>query len=229
MVAKKNEEVSVSFHFLSRVRKNEKKVSSVIPFSPQEFSGLFDKMKAQKSFDLSNDADIDRLRFREESPLSNLSLANARTITGTFRASYWGHAFDNTQKGRISSQSVNLRPFHFVLYLSESGRIYIGAQYLGQYGGYDYLRKTIVGMLAQGKEITSNSIRLGASYYKNAEPREIRVNIANKSKSLAGRSSLGGKMMIAFTRASKTDPLVDRVKSSIIPFLGADRARSSTP
>ncbi|MBB4444102.1 MULTISPECIES: hypothetical protein [Rhizobium] len=220
MVAKKNEEVSASYHYLLRLRKNEKKQAIVIPFSPADFDALFAKMKAQKPFDLTSEADIDRLRFREEAPLENIERANSRTITGTFKASYWGHAFDNTHKGRISSQSVNLRPFHFVLYLSESGRIYIGAQYLGQYGGYDYLRKTIVDMLPEGKEVTSNSIMLGASYYRNAEPREIRVNIANKASSIAGRSRLGGKMMVAFTRASKTDPLVNRVKTSIIPFFG---------
>lgn len=218
MVAKKNEEVSVSFHYFTRSRKTDKTV--VIPFTEGDFAALLAKMKAQKPFDINNEADIDRLRFRQEAPLTNLELLNPRTITGTFRASYWGHAFDNTHKGKIPSQSVNLRPFHFVLYLSEDGKIYIGAQYLGQYGGYEILRKTLVDMLPESKEITATSIRLGASHYKSAEPREIRVNIANKATSIAGRSSLGGKVMIAFTRANKTDPLVEQVKTQIIPFFG---------
>ncbi|TIX89281.1 hypothetical protein [Rhizobium sp. P44RR-XXIV] len=218
MVAKKNEEVSASFHYLLRLKKADK--VSIIPFTTADFAALFARMKAQKPFDIKNEADIDRLRFRLEAPLENLELLNDRTITGTFRASYWGHAFDNTHKGRIPSESVNLRPFHFVLYLAESGRIYIGSQYLGQYGGYETLRKTIVDMLPQSKEVTSTSIRLGASYYRNAEPREIRVNIASKATSIAGRSSLGGKVMIAFTRASKDDPLVDKVKKQVIPFFG---------
>ncbi|MCS3740215.1 hypothetical protein [Rhizobium sp. BK661] len=220
MVAKKNEEVSASFHYLLRQRKNEKKEPIAVPFTLPEFAALFARMKAQKPFDLTNDEDIDRLRFRDEAPLEDLTQMDARTITGTFKVSYWGHAYLNTHKGHISSQSVNLRPFHFVLYLSESGKIYIGAQYLGQFGGYDFLRKTISNMLPQSKEIASLSIRLGASYYKNAEPREIRVNIANKPSSISRRSTLGGKMMIAFTRADKNDPLVERVKTGIIPFFG---------
>lgn len=218
MVAKKNEEVSVSFHYLSRMRKADKPV--FVPFTPADMAALLAKMKAQKPFDTNNEADVDRLRTRLEAPLENIELANERTITGTFRAPYWGHSFDNTHKGKIPRESVNLRPFHFVLYLAESGRIYIGAQYLGLYGGYDVLRKTLVSMLPQSKEVTSTSIRLGASYYRNAEPREIRVNIAKKPTSIAGRSTLGGKVMIALTRASKDDPLVDKVKSQVIPFFG---------
>jgi hypothetical protein len=219
MAAIKNEEVSASFHYLARMRKSgEKEVVS--PFTVAEFSALFAKMKSQKPFDLKSEDDIQRLRSRKEAPLENLELLNARTITGTFRASYYGHGFDNTDKGKISAQSVNLRPFHFVLYLSESGFIYIGSQYLGLFGGYSTLKATIVGLMPDRKGIRSLSFRLGASYYKNAEPREIRVNVANKSTSIAGRSSLGGKMMIAITRSSKDDPLVSRVKNSIIPFFG---------
>lgn len=219
MIAKKNEEVSVSFHYLFRSREAGKK-QHITPFTETDLSTLFAKMKTQKTFDMSSEEDINRLRLRRETPLEGLTQINQRTITGTFRASYWGHAFDNTHKGKIPSESVNLRPFHFVLYLADSGQIYIGTQYLGQYGGYEALRKTIVDMLPQSKEVKSRSIRLGASYYKNAEPREIRVNIAKKSTSIAGRSSLGGKIMIAFTRSSKTDPLVDRVRNNIIPFFG---------
>ena len=218
MVVKKNEEVSASFHYLLRLRKSEQAI--VVPFTLADFSALFEKMNAQKPFDMRNEDDIDRLRLRQEAPLQNLERMNDRTITGTFRGSYWGHAFDNTHKGKIPSESVNLRPFHFILYLAETGRIYVGAQYLGPYGGYEALRKTLVDMLPQSKEVTSTSIRLGASYYKNAEPREIRVNIASKATSIAGRSSLGGKVMIAFTRAGKDDPLVDKLRNQVIPFFG---------
>lgn len=222
MATKKKEAVSVSFHFLLRVRKNGE-AADVIPFTIDDLAALFQKMKAQKPFDISTEADIDRLRFRKEAPLANLELVSPRIVTGTFKASYWGHAFDNTHKGRIPSESVNLRPFHFVLYLSESGRIYIGSQYLGLYGGYDMLRKTLVDMLPNSREIQSQSIRLGASYYKNADPREIRVNVANKAKSIAGKSNFGGKVMISFSRTNKEDPLVDKVKKRIIPFFGREQ------
>ncbi|OCP17036.1 MULTISPECIES: hypothetical protein [unclassified Ensifer] len=219
MVTRKNEEVSASFHYLARMKKsgNEEAIS---PFTTAEFSALFAKMQAQKPFDLKQESDIERLRSRKEAPLENLDFPNARTITGTFRASYYGHGYDNTDKGKISAQSVNLRPFHFVLYLSETGMIYIGSQYLGLFGGYNTLKDTLVGFMPERKGIRSHSFRLGASYYKNAEPREIRVNVANKSTAINGRSTLGGKIMIALTRSGKDDILVERVKRNIIPFFG---------
>lgn len=219
MAARKSEEVSASFHYLIRVRKSGDD-EVVIPFTTADFAALFAKMRSQRPFDLTSEADIERLRSHKEGPLENIELVNQRTITGTFKASYYGHGYDNSEKGRISADSVNLRPFHFVLYLAESGRIYVGSQYLGLFGGYRILRDTIKGMMPESTGIRSLSYRLGASYYKNAEPKEIRVNVANKSTSLAGRSQLGGKMMIALTRTSKDDPLVNRVKHNVIPFFG---------
>lgn len=219
MASRKNEEVSASFHYLVRVRKSADQ-EVMTPFTAAEFAALFARMQAQKPFDLTVDRDIERLRTQKEGPLENLAMINPRTIFGTFRASYYGHGYDNSEKGRISADSVNLRPFHFVLYLAESGRIYVGSQYLGQFGGYRILRSTIAGMLPESGTIRSISHRLGASYYKNAVPKEIRVNVANKSTSLAGRSQLGGKMMIALTRTSKDDPLINRVKRDVIPFFG---------
>lgn len=219
MAPRKNEEVSASFHFLLRMKKNGDD-EVVVPFTSADFTALFARMQAQKPFDLAVDQDIERLRSHKEGPLENLSMLNARTITGTFRASYYGHGYDNSEKGRISADSVNLRPFHFVLYLAESGRIYVGSQYLGQFGGYRILRNTIVGMLPDSRGVRSMSYRLGASYYKNAVPKEIRVNVANKATSIAGRTQLGGKMMIALTRTSKEDPLINRVKRDVIPFFG---------
>jgi hypothetical protein len=220
MVRRKKEEVSASFHFLLRATTGARGNQIIVPISITEFEALFKKMQSQREFDKTNEADIDRLRLRNEAPLSNLKMENPRIITGTFLASYWGHAYDNTHKGRISADSVNLRPFHFVLYLAEGGRLYVGCQYLGLYGGYEPLKKTLTGMMPVSKEIQSRSIRLGASYYRNAQPKEIRVDIANRSRSLTSRSSTGGKMMIALSRADKDDPMVERVRSHILPLFG---------
>ena len=219
MAAGKTEEVSASFHYLVRMKKSGDEEVPV-PFTTADFTALFERMQRQKPFDLSSEADIARLRSRKEAPLENLEFVNARLITGTFKASYYGHGYDNSEKGRISADSVNLRPFHFLLYLAESGYIYIGSQYLGQFGGYRILRDTIKGMMPDSAGIRALSYRLGASYYRNAVPKEIRVNVAKKATSIAGRSQLGGKMMIALTRTSKDDPLVDRVRSGIIPYFG---------
>lgn len=219
MAVRKNEEVSASFHYLAKMKKDGDK-EFLVPFTVEEFAALFKAMNAQKPFDLKSDADIERLRSLKEAPLENLGQLNQRTIVGTFRASYTGHGYDNTEKGRISASSVNLRPFHFVLYLSESGLIYIGSQYLGMFGGYRILRETLTGFLPDRKGVRSISFRLGASYYKNAVPKEIRVNVANKATSISGHGSLGGKMMITLTRSSKEDPLIERVRQSIIPQFG---------
>lgn len=222
MAAKKKEEVSTSFHYLIRVVKNGDN-EAIKPISLTEFADLHTKMLAQKPIDIKDEKELDRLRFRSEAPLANIKKPKERIITGTFKASYWGHGYDNTEKGRISANSVNLRPFHFVLYLSENGKIYIGSQYLGPFGGYEILKTTILSMLSQRKEIRSISFRLGAAYYANAQPREIRINVVNRSSNLTGKSQVKGKMTIALTRENKSDPLVEKVKKNILPFFGGQK------
>lgn len=130
---------------------------------------------------------------------SNLELINDRTIFGRFRTSYWGHAFDNTEKGKIGAESMNIRPFFFVLYLSARGKLYIGCQYLGQYGGYQALCRSICRLLdKRGTSLTAHSFRVGASYYKNAIPKEIRVTLARKSSSISSDNKIIRKGYVAF-------------------------------
>lgn len=219
MAKPRSEEVSGSFHYLMRTEKSGK-LERLVPFRESDFTDLYGAIRTRPVLDLTDDQMIDKLRFNGEAPLEKVKLENTRLITGTFRGLYSGHSYENTKKGTIPADSVSLRPFHFILYLSDSGKIYIGCQYLGQFGGYQSLQRTIVNLLPNSKSIRAHSFRLGAGFYKNAHPKEIRVNVASKSASLAQKSTVGGKMTIALSQQSKNDPLGPTLKRSLFHLIG---------
>ncbi|MCE4225352.1 hypothetical protein HCU64_16470 [Methylobacterium sp. C25] len=124
---KKKEAVSVSFHYLSRSKESDKGDVIHTAFTSDNFNLLEDNMKKQTPIDFRDQKSVDRLRFRSEIILLNIKRENPRTIIGTFKNPYSGHAFENTHKGKIPADSVSLRPFHFLIYLSDEGRIYIAS------------------------------------------------------------------------------------------------------
>ncbi|MDF1598241.1 hypothetical protein PZ895_00425 [Mesorhizobium sp. YIM 152430] len=219
MARKRKEEVSGSFHYLVRTDGNDN-APRVVPFTEDEFGDLYRAIDGRPPLDLKDKDAVERLRQRGEAPLEKVTLANTRTIRGTFRSAYWGHSYENTEKGTIPANSTSLRPFHFMLYLSDSGKIYMGCQYLGQFGGYQALRETILNLLPNRKRIRSHSFRLGAGYYRDAKPKEVRVNVASRPTSITGRGAGVGKMMIALSAEKRDDTLSDNVKNRLFPLFG---------
>ena len=220
MATKKNEAVTVSFHYLSRTVEVEGAEPREHPFTIDDFSALFSRLASKPQIDVSDEASANRLRFRQDVPIDRVVRIDDRTIFGTYRASYWGHAYENTERGTIPADSISLRPFHFVLYLSRSGRIYLGSQYLGLFGGYLAIQRTISSLLGGPGEITSRSFRLSGAAYRGASPREVKVTFANKSHSIASGNQFGNSGVVVFKKTGKTDGFEDTVTRRLFPFLG---------
>jgi hypothetical protein len=221
--SKKNEAVTVSFHYLCRVAERDSEKQKTIPFKQADFDHLFDSVQHKPKPNLNDEEEADRIRFRMDAPLKNVVRVDKRTICGTYSASYWGHAYDNSARGRIPADSISLRPFHFLLYLSDSGRIYIATQYLGQFGGYTALQRTICDLLPQSDEIVANSFRLDSSLYKTAHAKEIRVTFSDRSHSISQGNSLTQGGMVAFRKRSKDDGFEEQVSKRLFPFLGRSK------
>jgi hypothetical protein len=220
LVKVKNEIVSVSFHFLNRVVKSSDGKEKLVKFSEQEFEDIFQKISKLPAIDMKNEAALNRLRYRIEVPIENCVRVDARTVFGVYRSSYWGHSYDNTARGKIPADSISLRPFYFLLYLSESGKLYLGSQYLGQFGGYTAIQNTIRGYLANPETINSSSFRLGNSQYANAQAKEIRVSFTNRASSISAENKITSRGMVAFKKAGKEDGFELNVRTRLLPFLG---------
>lgn len=218
--SRKKEAVTASFHYLTRETSDNKGNITVHPFTQDEFDDLASKLISKTALDFSDEGVKERLRFRNEVPMEKVRRVSPQMVFGVYHGSYWGHSFNNTDKGEISADSVNLRSFHFLLYLSKSGKIYLGAQYLGQYGSYASLEKSIRSHLDDRQTVIPHSFRLDASHFVGAEPKEVRVNLYSNSENIAGPNIFRNRGMVSFRKTESGDGFEAGVRNRILAYLG---------
>lgn len=218
---KKRESVSASFHYLVRMKRKENGDEIPVKFTEDEFDHLVKEIKEQPKFNLNNNETLDRLKARIDIPLEKMTLINKRTVFGIFRAPYTGHSYENSARGKIPADSVSLRPFHYLLYLSDSGKIYLCAQYLGQFGGYGSISKKIIDLLPQPSSIRSRTFRVDATHYKNAKAKRVNVSFSQKPQSITSNNIFSSGGMIAFEKQNKDDGFEEAVSERLLSLVGA--------
>lgn len=224
MAKRKLEEATCSFHYLVREKREEGKVPEIVPFTEADFQKFCGHLLAQKDIDLTDKDTCVRLKAAINAPVENCEMLDKRTVFGRFRALYSGHAYDNTDVGEIPDSSVSLRPFFFLAYLSESGRIYVGSQYLGQFGGYSGLFRTLRNFLPD--TVVSHSFRHDGASYRNAKPKEVRVNFSRKPSDISGATKFGQRGAMTFKRtSSKDEEFNTTVSTKILAKLGQSEAQ----
>ena len=222
---RKHEAVTVSFHYFRREQRQDDGELKIIPFSEDEFGSLVTTLQRLGPLDLSDEAVRDRLRFRNMAPIETVQAIDARTAFGLYRGSYWGHAFDNTDRGKIPADSINLRQFYFLLYLSEKGSIYLGVQYLGQYGSYTALKNTMLDFLADRRSVVAHSFRLDSAAFQKVEPKEIRVQVSRKPENIARDNVFAEGAVIAFKPSERGQAFGAEVKRRLFPVLGTTKSK----
>lgn len=213
----KKEEVSVSFHRLARnkVVDNEK---VVVPFTTPEFTGIYSALIAAQAIDIEKD-DISRLvRYRLKAPILHVEQFEGRFISGIYKAAYWGHSYDNSKLGKVPADSINLRPFFFMLYLAESGCIYLASQYLGNYGGYTAIKNSVLAALPEGHEVFATSIQHSGGLIANAAAKEVKINYSRKGGSITKPNVFGQTGAIVFKKQAKDDGFEGQVAQQIFAY-----------
>lgn len=223
MAKRKREEATCSFHYLVREKRDEGECPEIVPFTEEQFKAFCDKLLSQADIDLDDDETCKRLKIAINAPVEKCEMIDGRTVFGRFRSLYSGHSYDNTDVGEIPHSSVSLRPFFFLAYLSESGRIYVGSQYLGQFGGYGGLFRTL--RLFLPEPVVSHSFRHDRTSYQGAKPEEVRVNFARQPKEITGTTKFGQRGAMTFKRSSsKDDQFHTTVSTNILAKLGQPNA-----
>ena len=205
MAKAKREIVTASFHYLMRKTKDDQGGATLRPFSHDEFKVLASTLAKLPEFDRKCPDRLEQLKFRETAIISNVHVINDRSVFGTYEAGYSGHAYDNTHVGIVPAESISLRRFCFVLYFGESGKIYLGSQYLGTFGGYGAIENTIKTFLSNADDVASLSVRLDGVRYQNLIPTEVKVAIARPSKSSTGENSFASRVAVTFKREDRKD------------------------
>ena len=223
MAKPRAEVVSASFHYLERYTSPHLHDRDRRPFSQAELGQLFKALQQKPAIDLHDEKSADRLRYRQDCDIIEIQMLDSRTIVGTFKGSYWGHAFDNTAKGHIPADSISLRPFHFLLYLSDSGRIYLCVQYIGNFGGYQQFERTIKSLI-DDDYIETRSFIVGGGHYKDAVAKEVHLKFSSKPKSINADNLFGTQAAVVFKKISKDDGFEGVVSKKLLSVQGKDTA-----
>lgn len=218
---KRDEIVSVSFHYMDRKVVTEGNEPKRHPFSPQEFEYLCAGITNQKAPDLTIKEQFDSVKFGKVVPFSKLTQVDKRCIFGVYEGAYWGHSYKNSEKGDISAESINQRRFNFMLYLSESGRIYIASQYLGLYGFYDGLKKTILNLLPSKKGVEVHTFRQDAIDYSKAVAKEVKVSISSAGDKITSDNLFSSGSMVAVKKRTADDGFEEEVRKSILSLISS--------
>lgn len=214
---RKREAVTVSFHYLVR-RPDANK--DPIPFTEAEFAALANELQSVGKVDLNDDKVKDRVRLKRLVPVEDVTVSGTRLIYGLYRAAYWGHAYENTAVGKIPADSISLRPFYFLLYLSKTGKIFVGVQYLGQFGSYEGLRNTLLRHIPKSKEVVAHSFRSDAAYFESVEPSEVQVRIARKPEDISKKNAFTDGALVTFKKQNRDVGFGAEVKKRLLPALG---------
>lgn len=211
----KNEQVSISFHHLIRDEKDGEHTKNV-PFTLDEFRDLYDRLAEHKAQPLSDTETTDKIKYRHLAAIRELESFDERYIAGVYQAGYWGHAYDNSKHGKITAESLNLRPFFFLLYLSDTGKIYVASQYLGHFGGYVALRNTIITSLRNRRGVSARSFNVGGINLDKAIPKQLNVVVSKKGKNISHDNSFSKNVAVAFRRQPDDDKFGEEVERQLL-------------
>lgn len=225
MAENKREEATCSFHYLVREKREDGKKPEIVPFTEEDFAAFCARLIAQPDIDINDEETCERIKASVNAPVEKCEMVDDRTLFGRFRGRYTGHSYENTDVGEIPDSSVSLRPFFFLVYLSESGRIYVGSQYLGQFGGYGKLERTLRLFLPGKDRVVSHTFRHNSTSYAGAKPKEVRVNFSRQPKETTGNTKFGQRGAMTFKPlSSKDETFTDTVSTSILSKLGQSNA-----
>ncbi len=193
MPKQKKEAVSVSFHhFQWRPDEDGGQPRGI---SQSEFDSLVQGITNSSQLDVADAAIQSSIRAGELLPFYDVERETSQLLFGSFDAAYLGHAFVNSEKGKIEANSLNLRRFGFLLYLASSGKLYVGTQYLGNYGSYGDLRSAIKRLLPNGSRTLDFAYRDDSLEIGNLVTKEIRIEIASGS-TISSDAKLGARRVL---------------------------------
>lgn len=217
MSKRRQEKVSVSFHYMVR-RNTEEEDGDNLPLDQNEFEELLEKIESQPLIDVSDEETKRLVRMGKIVPFSKFKRENSQLAFAKFEAAYSGHSFKNSDFGKIERDSVNQREFNCLLYLTKTGRLVVGAQYLGNFGSYYDLRNGITRFLRKGSQVIDHSFRDDSLSVDDAKPKEIQIEVTKPATSLHADNVLANRRAIVLKRSRKGDDWEEAAKSKIWPI-----------
>lgn len=189
----KNNQISVSFHLLLKQLPNEVDPHEpiVVPFSQREFNRLLARLEDDQPLNVRDPEVIRSIKQGVDLPFSNFQEPDAGLYFGNFEGAYYGQKYRNNIHGDITADSLNLRPFNYLVTLLRDGTILVGVTYNGNFGDYDGIRKCFSHILRGNHIVASRTIRNLATELGAGDPVSIKVTYRRKGGRPERRSLFG--------------------------------------
>jgi hypothetical protein len=173
----RNNIVTASFHYLVKTIENENDPANPIDsgFTLDEYQRVVDRITDPNPLDERDFEVIRRIKDGTDLPFGEHELVEDHLHFGRFDGAYYGQQFRNNMVGIIPAESLNLRPFHYLITRLRDGRILIGVSYHGQFGDYEGMRKCLMHILRGNYKIASRSLQSLSSELENGEPVELKL------------------------------------------------------
>lgn len=211
------ERVAASFHYLNiKIVSEDGSDPLYEGFSQEQLQEFKSRILTCPPLDLSDDQVKDMVRFKRAVPLEHIEEIDERTIFGRYRGAYWGHGYENTHAGYIPPDSISLRPFYFLIYLSSDGKIYVGTQYLGQFGSYTGLKNSLKRLIAGNCDVSSHSFRSEAANLENLVPKEVKVTVSSATKNASADNVVKSERLTLLKPLRRGSPEQESVKRTLI-------------
>lgn len=217
----RNNHVSVSFHYLCRETGGAD--SKQIPFSTDDFKRIVDRITNTNALDLKDDKVINRIKFGYDLPFLYHEKLSEYQHFGRFEGASYGQQFRNSKVGIIDAESLNLRPFYYLVSLRRDGKIIVGTQYLGNYGDYEGLSSCFKHLLNGGSNLNIQSRTFSSIHHEiDGVPTEVQVRIRKRQQVIGRKNLFSNSSMIVIKKSDYGETFADDVMNQIAPKVQGD-------
>lgn len=224
----KNNIITASFHYLVKTVPNEDDHENPleVPFSHAEYSRIIQRISDNTPLDERDPEVISRIKAGQDLPFSGYTLIDPDIHFGNFDGAYYGQEYRNNILGIISADSLNLRPFNYLITRLRDGRILVGATYNGQFGDYEGLRRCLMFLLRGGNgQIHSRTITSISDEIGNGIPTELRLTYRNANNRPERRGIFGKTGVVAIKNTEYGEGFTEEVNRLAQNAQGDTRAR----
>ena len=195
--------ITASFHFLVKELPNPDDRNSPIeaPFSEAEFDRIVKRISDNAPLNERDPEVIQAIKAGKDLPFSGYERPEEWLHFGNFDAAYYGQQYRNNMLGIISADSLNLRPFNYLITRLGDGKILVGVTYNGQFGDYDGIKKCLTHILGGNYKVGSRTIKVTADEIGNGVPVELNLHYKKTNDRPEHRGVFDSVGVIAITRS----------------------------
>ena len=220
----KNKQVTASFHYLVKSKKNPDDADAPLEtgFTENEFQQVINRLSNVAPLDTTDEQVIRRIKKGDDIPFNYYDEIDPGLHFGNYEGAYYGQKYRNNLVGEIDADSLNLRNFHYLITRLRGGEILIGVTYHGQFGDYDGIYSCLSKILAGDHRVASKTLKSISDEIGDGHPISLKLTYRKAQDRLERKPLFGSSGVIAIKNTDFGDQFEERVTSVANQIHGTD-------